>query len=141
MQVKSFEGRSGKAAFFDAVQASKEHRGWALGHFITGSDGFPLTEDFEFKWHSCNVGEARTQWSKDKGGSAFTVCLSGRFEFTLAPDGEDGRLVVETLTLGQAVFWENTMPHKWRCIEPGSWGARTSAYEINMATQKSSTSK
>ena len=121
MQVESFVGTNGKAAFFDADQASKEHRGWALGHFITGSDGLPLTEDFEFKYHFCKAGEGRTQWSKDRGGSAFTICLSGKFEITFAPDGEDGRLVTETLTQGQAVFWENTMPHKWRWIESGYW--------------------
>jgi hypothetical protein len=121
VQVETFTGKSGKAAFFDAAQASKQHRGWALGHFITGSDGLPLTEDFEFKWHFCNAGDARTQWSNNVCGSAFTICLSGMYEFTLAPNGEDGPIVAEILTPGKAVFWENTMPHKWRCIESGYW--------------------
>ena len=116
MEVPVLRGTAGMAAFYDANKASKEHRGWAMGAFITDQDGEPLTLDFEVKLCENKAGEERSEWSRGVAGSALTIILSGTYEMIFAPDGEKGEVITKVLTEGMAAFWENSVPHRWRVI-------------------------
>jgi len=121
MQVPVVCGTHGKVAFYNATQATDEHRGWALGTFITDPDQRPITSEFEIKWCNNKTGEERTEWSQGSAGCAFTIVLKGTCEMMFAPEGKNGEVVSEILTEGMAVFWENSVPHKWRVIEDVKW--------------------
>ena len=49
--------------FGNVVDASKNTRGWFLGHFMPGENNPLRTGDVELKWHTHAKGERRDEWS------------------------------------------------------------------------------
>jgi hypothetical protein len=110
-------GKHGKVAVYDFKEVARQSRNWVLGQFVTDENGVPLTEVFEVKIHEGKAGEARGDWSSDAQGCAFTLVLKGSLESTMAPNGIEGLHEIARVGPGGCVFWDNTVPHKWRVLE------------------------
>jgi hypothetical protein len=114
--VPVIQGSCGKTSFYDALGVADEHRGWPLGVFVVDGDGVPLTDAFEISWRRLKAGEERAEWSVGGEGCAITLVIRGSHEFTVAPNGVDGETTTRVLDAGEAIFWENMVPHKWRAV-------------------------
>ncbi len=81
--------------FGNAVEASKNTRGWLLGHFMPGADNPLRSEDVELKWFTHPAGDSRPEWAPGNPVRTLNVLVRGRFvlrfpkrEVTLANEGD-----------------------------------------------------
>lgn len=71
----------------NAAAASRNTRGWFLGHFMPG-EGNPLRNtDLEVKWFTHAKGETRPEWSPASSVRTLNILVRGRFAL-LFPDHE-----------------------------------------------------
>jgi quercetin dioxygenase-like cupin family protein len=79
--------RSPRPVAGNAVTASKNTRGWFLGHFLPGEDNPLRNADLEVKWFTHAKGETRPEWSPANGVRTLNILIRGRFVL-LFPDHE-----------------------------------------------------
>jgi len=91
--------------------ASKDTRGWFLGHFMPG-DGNPLrTSELELKWYTHSKGETRSEWAPGNPVKTLNILIRGHFVL-LFPDQE-----VALEKEGDFVLFGPGMPHSYRSLE------------------------
>jgi hypothetical protein len=95
----------------NAALASKDTRGWFLGHFMPEASGGLRTRDVEMKWYTHAKGETRTEWAPGIGARTLNVLVRGNFVLVF-PDGEV-RLEKE----GDFVLFGPDVAHSYRSVE------------------------
>jgi mannose-6-phosphate isomerase-like protein (cupin superfamily) len=91
--------------------ASKDTRGWFLGHFMPG-DGNPLrTTELELKWYTHAKGETRSEWAPGSPVKTLNILVRGHFVL-LFPDRE---IVLEKE--GDFVLFGPGVPHSFRSVQ------------------------
>jgi quercetin dioxygenase-like cupin family protein len=95
----------------NAAAASKNTRGWFLGHFIPGEDNPLRSADVEVKWFTHAKGETRAAWSPPSTVRTLNVLVRGRFVL-LFPDHE-----VLLQHEGDFVLFGPGIAHSFRCEE------------------------
>jgi hypothetical protein len=78
---------AGAPTFGNVADASKNTRGWFLGHFMPGADNPLRTTDVELKWYMHAKGETREQWSPPNAVRTLNILIRGRFAL-LFPERE-----------------------------------------------------
>ena len=73
----------------NAVEDTKDTRGWLVGHFIDPSQGVRRSDDVEVKWGVHPAGEKREQWSPDDRRTALVILVSGHFVVQLTDGSAD----------------------------------------------------
>ena len=91
--------------------ASKDTRGWLLGHFMPGI-GNPLrTSELELKWYTHAKGETRSEWAPGNPVTTLNILVRGHFVL-LFPDQE-----VALEKEGDFVLFGPGIPHSYRSVE------------------------
>lgn len=88
--------------------ASRDTRGWFLGHFMPGDDNPLRTGDLELKWYTHAMGETRSEWAPGIPVRTLNVLVRGRFVL-LFPNQE---IVLDEE--GDFVLFGPGMPHSFR---------------------------
>ena len=92
----------------NVAEASKNTRGWFLGHFMPG-DGNPLqTSELELKWYTHAKGETRSEWAPANAVKTLNILIRGHFVL-LFPDQE-----VSLEKEGDFVLFGPDVPHSFR---------------------------
>ncbi len=95
----------------NAVQDTKDTRGWLVGHFIDPSQGVRRSDDVEVKWGVHPADEKREQWSPDDLRTALVILVSGHFMVQLADGSAD------LAKPGDYVMWGPGTGHSWSAVE------------------------
>jgi len=91
--------------------ASKDTRGWFLGHFMPG-DANPLrTSELEMKWYTHAKGETRSEWAPGNPVKTLNILVRGHFVL-LFPDRE-----VALEKEGDFVLFGPDVPHSFRSVQ------------------------
>jgi mannose-6-phosphate isomerase-like protein (cupin superfamily) len=88
--------------------ASKDTRGWFLGHFIAGDENPLQTSDLELKWYTHAKGETRSEWAPANPVKTLNILIRGHFVL-LFPERE-----IALLTEGDFVLFGPGVPHSFR---------------------------
>jgi mannose-6-phosphate isomerase-like protein (cupin superfamily) len=88
--------------------ASKDTRGWFLGHFMPGHENPLRTSDLELKWYTHAKGEARSEWAPGKPVKTLNILVRGHFVL-LFPDRE-----IALDKEGDFVLFGPGVPHSFR---------------------------
>ena len=79
----------------NVADASKDTRGWFLGHFMTGDDNPLQTSELELKWYTHAKGETRSEWAPGNSVKTLNILIRGHFvllfpdrEISLAEEGD-----------------------------------------------------
>jgi mannose-6-phosphate isomerase-like protein (cupin superfamily) len=91
--------------------ASRDTRGWFLGHFMPGDDNPLRTSDLELKWLTHAKGETRVEWAPGNPVKTLNILMRGRFVL-LFPDRE-----VALEKEGDFVLFGPDVPHSFRSEE------------------------
>jgi mannose-6-phosphate isomerase-like protein (cupin superfamily) len=91
--------------------ASRDTRGWFLGHFMPGDDNPLRTSELELKWFTHAKGETRSEWAPGNPVKTLNILMRGRF-ILLFPDRE---VVLERE--GDFVLFGPDVPHSFRSEE------------------------
>jgi mannose-6-phosphate isomerase-like protein (cupin superfamily) len=97
--------------FGNVVDASKDTRGWFLGHFMPGAHNPLRTSDVELKWYTHAKGETRDQWAPAIPVRTLNVLIRGRF--VLVFPSQEVLLEKE----GDFVLFGPGVSHSFRSIE------------------------
>ena len=97
--------------FGNAVDASKNTRGWFLGHFMPGDDNSLRTEELELKWYTHAKGETRDTWAPGNPVKTLNILIRGHFVL-IFPNQE-----VALEKEGDFVLFGPDMPHSFRSVE------------------------
>lgn len=97
--------------FGNAGAASKDTRGWFLGHFMPGENSPLRTEDVELKWFTHAKGETRSEWAPGNPVRTLNILIHGHFVL-LFPDRE-----VTLKEEGDFVLFGPDTPHSFRSEE------------------------
>jgi hypothetical protein len=92
----------------NAVDESKDRRGWLIGHFIEDQDDIRATNDVEIKWGIHPAGDERSAWSTGEYRTTVLILVEGRFRLNL-PDES-----IVLATRGDYVMWGAGLDHSWR---------------------------
>ena len=88
--------------------ASKDTRGWFLGHFMPGQDNPLRTSELELKWYTHASGETRSEWAPGNPEKTLNILMRGRFVL-LFPDRE-----IALEKEGDFVLFGPDVPHSFR---------------------------
>jgi hypothetical protein len=113
-QISMTSGSKGRIAHYPIAPVLADHRGWAFGSFVKTPSGQPLSHAFEVKMQSLPKGASRDEWSSDPAGESVEFLMKGHFKFWFLID--DKEVVVEVRS-GEAITWNNAIPHKWIALE------------------------
>jgi quercetin dioxygenase-like cupin family protein len=102
---------AGAPRFGNAAHASRDTRGWFLGHFVAGDESPLRSEDVELKWFVHAAGESRPEWSPPSPARTLNLLLRGRFVLRF-PDGE-----VALEREGDFVVFGPGVSHSYRSVE------------------------
>jgi hypothetical protein len=91
--------------------ASKDTRGWFLGHFMPGEANSLRSEELELKWYTHAKGETRDQWAPGNPVKTLNILIRGHFVL-LFPNRE---VVLEKE--GDFVLFGPGVPHSYRSEE------------------------
>lgn len=91
--------------------ASKDTRGWFLGHFMPGEANPLRTGELELKWYTHAKGETRETWAPGNPVNTINILIRGHFVL-LFPDQE-----VALQKEGDFVLFGLGMPHSYRSVE------------------------
>jgi hypothetical protein len=94
--------------FGNVVGASKDTRGWFLGHFMSGDDNPLRTSALELKWYTHAKGETRNEWAPGNPVKTLNLLVRGHFVL-LFPDRE-----IELVKEGDFVLFGPDVPHSFR---------------------------
>lgn len=97
--------------FGNATEASRDSRGWFLGHFMPGADNPLRTSDLEVKWYTHAQGETRAEWSPPNDVRTLNILIRGRFTL-LFPDRK-----VPLAKEGDFVLFGPGLAHSYRSEE------------------------
>jgi hypothetical protein len=95
----------------NAATASKDTRGWFMGHFIQGADNPLRSADLELKWYTHAKGETRNEWAPGNPVKTLNILIRGHFVL-LFPDRE-----VSLESEGDFVMFGPDMPHSFRSVQ------------------------
>ena len=95
----------------NAVAASKDTRGWFLGHFIPGEENPRRTSDLEVKWYTHAKGETRPEWSPANSVKTLNILIRGHFVL-MFPDQQ-----IELRNEGDFALFGPGVPHSFRSVE------------------------
>ena len=95
----------------NAALASKDTRGWFLGHFMPAAAAELRTLDVEMKWYTHAKGETRDSWSPGIPARTLNVLVRGKFVLVF-PDGE-----VPLEKEGDFVLFGPGVAHSYRSLE------------------------
>src|SRR6185295_716112 len=85
--------------------ASKDTRGWFLGHFMPGENNPLRTSDLELKWYTHAKGEMRNEWAPGNPVKTLNILIRGHFVLCF-PDRE-----VALVKEGDFVLFGPGVPH------------------------------
>jgi quercetin dioxygenase-like cupin family protein len=102
---------AGAPVFGNAAEASRDTRGWFLGHFVRGEANPLRSEDVELKWFVHAAGELRPEWSPPSPVRTLNVLIRGRFVLRFA-DRE-----VALVREGDFVMFGPGVAHSYRSVE------------------------
>jgi hypothetical protein len=103
--------RAGALVAGNAAEASRDTRGWFLGHFVRG-EGNPLrSDDVELKWFVHAAGEQRPEWSPPSPVRTLNLLIRGCFVLQF-PDRE-----VALEREGDFVLFGPGVAHSYRSVE------------------------
>lgn len=105
------ESKTSTPLFGNAINASKDTRGWFLGHFMPGEDNPLRTSELELKWYSHAKGETRDTWAPANLVTTLNILIRGHFVL-LFPDQE-----IALEKEGDFVLFGPGMPHSFRSVE------------------------
>lgn len=88
--------------------ASKDTRGWFLGHFMPGDDNPLRSSDLELKWFTHAKGETRGDWAPANSVKTLNILIRGHFVL-LFPERE-----VALEKEGDFVLFGPGLPHSYR---------------------------
>jgi hypothetical protein len=97
--------------FGNAADASKDTRGWFLGHFMPGEESPLRTAELEIKWYTHQKGETRDQWAPANSVRTLNILIRGHFVL-LFPDQN-----VALQQEGDFVLFGPGMPHSFHSVE------------------------
>jgi hypothetical protein len=97
--------------FGNASGASKDTRGWFLGHFMPGEENPLRTAELEIKWYTHAKGETRDKWAPANSVKTLNILIRGHFVL-LFPD-QNVALEKE----GDFVLFGPGMPHSFHSVE------------------------
>ena len=92
----------------NAAGASKDTRGWFLGHFMRGDDNPLRTSELELKWYTNAKGETRSEWAPGNPVKTLNILVRGHFVL-LFPDRE-----IALEKEGDFVLFGPGVPHSFR---------------------------
>ena len=95
----------------NVANASRDTRGWFLGHFMPGHDNPLRTSDLELKWYTHPKGDLRSEWAPGNPVTTLNILMRGRFVL-LFPDRE-----VALTNEGDFVLFGPGVPHSFRSEE------------------------
>jgi len=102
---------AGAPLFGNAAEASRETRGWFLGHFAAGEANPLRSRDVELKWFVHEMGETRSEWAPGNPVRTLNLLIRGRFVLVF-PDRE-----VSLEREGDFVLFGPGVPHSYRSVE------------------------
>jgi len=88
--------------------ASKDTRGWFLGHFMPGDDNPLRTSELELKCDTHAKGESRSEWAPGNPVKTLNILVRGHFVL-LFPDRE-----IALEKEGDFVLFGPGVPHSFR---------------------------
>ncbi|MEO8064427.1 MAG: signal peptidase I [Pseudomonadota bacterium] len=92
----------------NVATASKDTRGWFLGHFMPGDDSPLRTADLELKWFTHPKGDTRGEWAPGNRVQTLNILMRGHFVL-LFPDRE-----IALEKEGDFVLFGPHVPHSFR---------------------------
>jgi mannose-6-phosphate isomerase-like protein (cupin superfamily) len=92
----------------NVASASKDTRGWFLGHFMTGDDNPLRSSELELKWYTHAKGETRVEWAPGNAVKTLNILVRGHFVL-LFPDRE-----IVLAEEGDFVLFGPGVPHSFR---------------------------
>lgn len=95
----------------NVASASKDTRGWFMGHFMPGADNPLRNSDVELKWWTHPKGETRAEWAPGNPVRTLNILMRGRFVL-LFPERE-----VPLAREGDFVLFGPGVPHSFRSEE------------------------
>ena len=95
----------------NAIDASKDTRGWFLGYFMPGEDNPLRTSDLELKWYTHAKGETRDMWAPANPVQTLNILIRGHFVL-LFPNQE-----IALEKEGDFVLFGSGTPHSFRSVE------------------------
>jgi quercetin dioxygenase-like cupin family protein len=101
----------GAPHFGNVADASRETRGWFVGHFMPGEDSPLKSRDVELKWFTHAKGETREEWSPASAARTLNILIRGHFVLRF-PDRE-----VALAREGDFVLFGPGVPHSFRSVE------------------------
>jgi len=104
-------GAEGAPRFGNVADASRETRGWFVGHFMPGAENPLRSEAVELKWFTHAKGETRTEWAPGIPVRTLNLLIRGRFVLRF-PDQE-----VTLANEGDFVLFGPGVPHSFRSEE------------------------
>ena len=102
---------TGAPVFGNAVEASRDTRGWFLGHFMPGADNPLRSDDVELKWFTHPKGDTRPEWAPGNPVRTLNILIRGKFVLVF-PDRE-----VTLEKEGDFVQFGPGVPHSFRSLE------------------------
>jgi mannose-6-phosphate isomerase-like protein (cupin superfamily) len=94
--------------FGNVAGASKDTRGWFLGHFVSGDNNPLRTSELELKWYTHARGETRNEWAPGNPVKTLNILIRGHF-ILLFPDRE-----IALEKEGDFVLFGPGVPHSFR---------------------------
>ena len=95
----------------NAADASRNTRGWFVGHFMPGADHPLRSADVELKWYTHAKGETRAEWAPGNPVRTLNVLIRGKFVLRFRE--RDVVLAEE----GDFVLFGPDVPHSFRSDE------------------------
>ena len=90
--------------------ASKDTRGWFLGHFMPGEESPLRTGELELKWYTHAKGETRETWAPGNPVKTLNILIRGHF--VLVFPNQEIALEKE----GDFVLFGPGLPHSFRWL-------------------------
>jgi len=97
--------------FGNVADASRETRGWFVGHFMPGEASPLRSRDVELKWFTHAKGETRDEWSPANAVRTLNILIRGHFVLCF-PDRE-----VSLAREGDFVLFGPGVAHSFRSVE------------------------
>jgi hypothetical protein len=95
----------------NAFGASKDTRGWFVGHFMAGEANPLRTSELELKWYTHAEGEKRSEWAPGSPVKTLNLLVRGHFVL-LFPDRE-----IALAKEGDFVLFGPGVPHSFHSVQ------------------------
>lgn len=113
-EVKTYQSAAGSIALYDTAPVAAEHHDWIAGSFIKTGTGEALIDSFEVKRGTLPKGGDRTAWASYPSGKTWQLITRGCVECIFQIDGTETMI---TQHAGEALLWDNVIPHKTNILE------------------------